>query len=130
MFVMSQNAPAVLSANGLNTLATAIAGASLLGGLILWGYGIWWLAIAIMITLRYLKDGIPYNIGWWGYTFPLGVFAVATGRLATIVPLTPIAWLASTLISFLGFVWILVAIRTVRGILNRSLFVAPCLAAE
>ena len=94
------------------------------------GYGIWWLAIAAMITLRYLRHGIPYNIGGWGYTFPLGIFAVATARLAGIVPLIPISWFASALITVLCLTWILVVIRTVRGVLDRSLFVAPCLAAE
>jgi C4-dicarboxylate transporter/malic acid transport protein len=130
LFVMSQNAPAVLIGNGLGNMAEALAAASFLGGLLLWGYGIWWLAIAMMITLRYLKDGIPYNIGWWGYTFPLGVYAVATARLAAIVPLAPLAWLAFALIAALALVWVLVAIRTVHGVHDRSLFVAPCLATD
>jgi tellurite resistance protein TehA-like permease len=130
LFVMSQNAPAVLEANGLGHLAAAVAGSSFLGGLLLWGYGIWWLGIAFMVTLRYLRDGVPYNIGWWGYTFPLGVYAVATARFADIVPLAPIAVLAWILTAVLGLVWSIVAIRTIRGISDRSLFVAPCLAAE
>ncbi|ULJ75800.1 TDT family transporter [Rhizobium gallicum] len=130
LFVMSQNAPEVLAANGLGSMATAIAGASFLGGLLLWGYGTWWLAIALMITLRYLKDGIPYNIGWWGYTFPLGVYAVATARLAAIVPLAPLGWMASILVGALALVWIIVALRTLSGIADRSLFVAPCIAND
>ena len=130
LFVMSQNAAPVLEANGLGGFSAAVAGSSFFGGLLLWGYGIWWLATGIMVTIRYLREGIPYNIGWWGYTFPLGVFAVATARLATILPLAPINWLACALVAALSLVWTIVAIRTFSGIRDRSLFVAPCLAAE
>ena len=39
--------------------------------------------MAVLITLRYLRDGIPFNLGWWGFTFPLGVYALATLKLAS-----------------------------------------------
>jgi tellurite resistance protein TehA-like permease len=84
---MSQAGPAVLSANGLASVAHAFGGGSFVGAILLWGYGIWWLATAALITQRYLREGLPFNIGWWGYTFPLGVFAVATLRLSTMVPM-------------------------------------------
>lgn len=52
-------------------------------GLVLWGFGLWWLALATAITLRYFHAGVPFNLGWWGYIFPLGVYTVATFRLGT-----------------------------------------------
>src|SRR5262249_32702901 len=71
LLVFSQVSPAVLAANGLATVASAFAGASLLGAILLWGYGLWWFAIALLITGRYVRQGIAFNLGWWGYTFPL-----------------------------------------------------------
>ncbi|MGA1804956.1 TDT family transporter [Rhizobium sp. HT1-10] len=130
LFVMSQNGPAVLSANGLGGVAPAFGGASFLGGILLWGYGIWWLATAIMVTLRYLREGLPFNIGWWGYTFPLGVFAVATLRLSTMVPMSSVAVFGAVLVIALACLWLLVASKTIEGALNRKLFVSPCLKPD
>jgi tellurite resistance protein TehA-like permease len=39
--------------------------------------------MAVLITLRYLRAGIPFNLGWWGFTFPLGVYSLATLKLAS-----------------------------------------------
>ncbi|MDI7921305.1 TDT family transporter [Ferirhizobium litorale] len=130
LLLMYQNGPAVLAANGFGSVAAAVGGASLLGGVLLWGYGIWWMAIAVMATLRYTREGIPFNIGWWGYTFPLGVYAVATLRFATILPITAISTFGVLLVTALAVIWLFVAALTVRGALNRSLFVSPCLTAE
>jgi tellurite resistance protein TehA-like permease len=41
--------------------------------------------MAVLITLRYLRAGIPFNLGWWGFTFPLGVYSLATLKLASTV---------------------------------------------
>ncbi|WP_296082309.1 TDT family transporter [uncultured Agrobacterium sp.] len=130
LLVMSQAGPAVLSANGLASVAPAFGGASFLGAILLWGYGIWWLATAVLITLRYLREGLPFNIGWWGYTFPLGVFAVATLRLSTMVPMSSIAIFGAVLVIALVCMWLLVAAKTIKGALDRSLFVSPCLKAD
>lgn len=130
LLVMSQTGPAVLSANGLASVAPAFGGASFLGAILLWGYGIWWLATAVLITLRYLREGLPFNIGWWGYTFPLGVFAVATLRLSTMVPMSSIAIFGAVLVTALVCMWLLVAAKTIKGALDRSLFVSPCLKAD
>src|ERR1700722_6519343 len=43
--------------------------------LIMWGYGTVWLFFAVASISRHR---FPFNMGWWGFTFPLGVFAVST----------------------------------------------------
>jgi C4-dicarboxylate transporter/malic acid transport protein len=49
----------------------------------LWGFGLWWLAIAVALLVRYLRaGGLPFQLGWWAFTFPLGAFTVATLTLA------------------------------------------------
>jgi C4-dicarboxylate transporter/malic acid transport protein len=127
MFVLGANAPDILAAQGLRLVAGAVSGGSLLAGVILWGYGLWWLAMAVMITIRYLRIGIPFNIGWWGYTFPLGVYAIATLRLSHIFPVASIGLFADVLVVTLAMVWLLVSLRTLRGIWLGKVFADPSL---
>jgi tellurite resistance protein TehA-like permease len=50
-----------------------------LTALILWGFGLSWLFFAFTSILHTRK--FPFNIGWWGFTFPLGVFAMSTCQI-------------------------------------------------
>ncbi|WP_062112264.1 TDT family transporter [Aureimonas sp. AU40] len=122
-------APAILSANDLERFGAFAEGLGLFGGLLLWGYGLWWLAMAVLVTLRYLRDGLPFNIGWWGYTFPLGVYAVATLKLGTLLPIAAIHVFGAVLVAVLAVLWVIVGTRTVRGAWRGDLFVSPCLKA-
>lgn len=128
LLVLGDAAPAVLSRGGLAAYADAFRGASLLGGLLLWGYGLWWLTMAALITVRQLRLGLPFNLGWWGYTFPLGVFTLATLKLGHLLPIHALTALGQSLIATLAVVWLVVAVRTVRGAWSGVLFHAPCLA--
>lgn len=127
LLLISQNAPAVLEANGLGPVAQAMGGASLLAAILLWGYGIWWLATALLITLHVARQGLPFNMGWWGFTFPLGVYAVATLHLSVVLPIPALAFVGAALVAMLVCVWLIVSVRTLQGAWDRSLFVAPCL---
>jgi len=51
--------------------------------IIMWGYGIVWLFFAIASISR---SKFPFNMGWWGFTFPLGVYAVATDTFGKELP--------------------------------------------
>ncbi|MBA8902250.1 TDT family transporter [Phyllobacterium sp. P30BS-XVII] len=127
MFVLSANATDILAAHGFGAVASAVSGASLILGVVLWGYGLWWLAMAVMITIRYFRNGVPFNLGWWGYTFPLGVYAVATLRLGHIFPVASIAVFADILVVALALIWLVVAARTVRGVWLGQMFADPSL---
>jgi C4-dicarboxylate transporter/malic acid transport protein len=83
MLVLGADAPAILAAHGLADVGSVAQGIGVVAGLCLWGFGLWWLALATLITIRYWRAGVPFNLGWWGYTFPLGVYTVATFRLGT-----------------------------------------------
>lgn len=72
MLVLGGDAPAIFAANGLPGVGEMANGLGLVAGMTLWGFGLWWMLIAVLITLRYLRAGIPFNLGWWGFTFPLG----------------------------------------------------------
>ena len=43
--------------------------------LVMWGFAIVWLFFALASISR---SKFPFNMGWWGFTFPLGVFTVST----------------------------------------------------
>jgi tellurite resistance protein TehA-like permease len=43
--------------------------------MVLWGFGLVWLFFAVASIA---KSKFPFNMGWWGFTFPIGVFAMAT----------------------------------------------------
>lgn len=47
--------------------------------LILWAFGLAWLFFALASIFRCKK--FPFNIGWWGFTFPLGAYALATCQI-------------------------------------------------
>lgn len=54
-----------------------------LTGIIMWGFGLVWFFFAIASISR---SKFPFNMGWWGFTFPLGVFATSTTQIAQELP--------------------------------------------
>ncbi|OCJ10216.1 C4-dicarboxylate ABC transporter [Rhizobium sp. AC44/96] len=127
LMLFAANGRSVLEANGLDAIAAAISGAALLGAILLWAYGLWWLGVAAAVTVRYLKIGLSFNLGWWAYTFPMGVYAVATLRLSTMIPVPALGVFGALLVVVLAATWLLVATRTALGALDGALFSDPCL---
>jgi C4-dicarboxylate transporter/malic acid transport protein len=128
MLVLGADAPAILAANGLGAVGSVAQGIGVVAGLTLWGFGLWWLFLATLITIRYFRAGIPFNLGWWGYTFPLGVYTVATFRLGTTLHLSFFGMVGSVLTVVLAIMWALVAAQTLIGAWKGHLFVSPCIA--
>jgi hypothetical protein len=54
---------AILSANGLSEMGQVAQGIGTITGVLLWGFGLWWVALATMITIRYWRAGVPFNLG-------------------------------------------------------------------
>ncbi|GAB6403733.1 TDT family transporter [Pseudomonas sp. MHK4] len=128
MLLLGADAPAIFAANGLPGVGEIAAGLGLVAGITLWGFGLWWMLMAVLITLRYLRAGIPFNLGWWGFTFPLGVYSLATLKLASTLHLTFFSVFGCVLVSLLIVMWLIVARRTVQGAWRGELFVSPCIA--
>ena len=128
MLLLGSDAPAIFAANGLPGIGEIAAGLGLVAGVTLWGFGLWWMLMAVLITRRYLRAGIPFNLGWWGFTFPLGVYALATLKLASTLNLTFFSVFGSVLVLTLAIMWLIVAKRTVQGAYKGELFVSPCIA--
>ncbi len=128
MLVMGSDAPAIFSAHGLPELGAALRTAGALAGLLLWGVGLWWLLLAVLITARHLRSGVPFNLGWWGYTFPLGVYTLASLRLGADLHLGAFTVFGCGLAVALAAMWVLVMARTLHGGWRGHLFVSPCIA--
>ncbi|MBV7479582.1 TDT family transporter [Pseudomonas sp. PDM31] len=128
MLVLGGDAPLIFTANGLPGIGETAAGLGLVAGITLWGFGLWWMLMAVLITVRYLREGIPFNLGWWGFTFPLGVYSLATLKLATLLNLTFFSVFGCVLVALLAVMWMIVGKRTVLGAWRGELFVSPCIA--
>jgi len=71
-----RGAPRLRPPPGSPEIGQVAAGIGVIGGTILWGYGLWWLALAVLMTRALSAPGMPFNLGWWGFIFPLGVYSV------------------------------------------------------
>ena len=80
-------------------------------------------------VLRYRREGLPFNLGWWAFTFPLGVYAVATLSLYRVTGFGLFAATGVLLATLLIGLWALVLSKTLGEMVRGHLFHAPCLAA-
>jgi C4-dicarboxylate transporter/malic acid transport protein len=127
LLLLGGDAPKIFAAVGLANVGEFAFGLGVIGGTILWGYGVWWFMLAVLKTARYVRDGMPFNLGWWGLTFPLGVYSLATLALAHVTHLAFFSIAGGFLVIGLAAVWVMVAARTLHGAWHGYLFVAPCL---
>ena len=129
MLVIGGDAPAVFGAHALDALGTLMQGAGVLAALLLWGFGLWWLLLACLITARHFRSGVPFNLGWWGYTFPLGVYTLASLRLGAVLHLGALTVFGCVLAAGLALMWLVVMARTLEGGWRGHLFVSPCIVS-
>jgi C4-dicarboxylate transporter/malic acid transport protein len=92
-------------------------------GLMMWGFSAAWLFFAvtsILVTKRF-----PFNMGWWGFTFPLGVFSVCTIQLAENLDSDFFRVLAEFLSLTVVAFWFVVSTCTFRKVLTTEIWNAP-----
>ena len=94
-------------------------------GLLVWSFGIVWLVFAVGSIAKTRR--FSFNLGWWGFTFPLGVFSTGTCQLGRELPSRFFAVLGTILSLCVLALWMMVAVGTIRGIANRKVFYAPAL---
>lgn len=93
--------------------------------LIMWGYGLVWLFFALASISR---SRFPFNMGWWGFTFPLGVFAVSTTQMAKELPSAFFKVLGSIFSVVVVLLWVMVSVLSLKGVITGTIFFAPCAA--
>ena len=128
LILLGADAAPILAAQGMAGIGTIAEGFGVIAGTLLWGVGLWWLLLAVLITVRYFRAGVPFNLGWWGYTFPLGVYTVTTLKLGIVLKISAFSALGTFLLIVLAAMWVLVASRTIHGGWKGHLFVSPCIA--
>jgi C4-dicarboxylate transporter/malic acid transport protein len=130
LVLLGTDAPAVFAAQGLTGVGEVAFGTGVIGGTVLWGYGAWWLLLAALKTLRYLRGGMPFNLGWWAFTFPLAVYSLATLALAHVTHFALFTIESGILVTCLAIFWIVVTVLTAHGAWHGYLFVSPCLKSS
>ncbi len=86
--------------------------------------------MAIVMTLHHAKRDLPFNMGWWAFTFPLGVYTAATFALARETGAQIFTVLGAIFVVLLTALWVIVTTRTAHGAWHGYLFRAPCLSQE
>ena len=103
-------------------------GMGLFGALVLWGFGLVWLAFALLTIFTMRK--FPFNMGWWGFTFPLGVFTSCTAVLGEELMSMALKVLATVFSLAVVLLWALVAVRTTCLAVSGEIFSAPGLQQD
>ena len=127
LLVLGHQAPMLMASLGLAQLGQLFQQAGILASLILLGFGLWWLGIAVLMTLHHAKQDLPFNLGWWGLTFPLGVYTLAILTLAQQLNLAFLYAVGYAFAAILMLLWSLVATKTAQGFYQGHLFFSPCL---
>ena len=89
---------------------------ALVGGAGLLGFAALWAGLATVMTLRAARHGIPFHLGWWSFTFPVGTCVTGLSALATRVDLPILKGAAVGAFAVLLAAWLVVAVRTARAI--------------
>lgn len=127
LLVLGHQAPTLMASLGLVQLGQLFQQTGILASLILLGFGLWWLGIAVLTTLHHAKQDLPFNLGWWGLTFPLGVYTLAILTLAQQLNLAFLYAVGYAFAAILMLLWSLVATKTAHGFYQGHLFFSPCL---
>ncbi|MCE5289388.1 MAG: TDT family transporter [Nocardiaceae bacterium] len=106
-------------------IADGMAVFSILYGVPIWGFAVLWIGIALSLTIRTARRGMPFALTWWSLTFPVGTFVTGTTQLALHTGLP--AFKVAAVVAYVGLLaaWGLVAVRTARGGLRGNLFLPP-----
>jgi len=75
----------------------------------------YWLAMAIVVTLRARRTGIPFTLSWWAFTFPVGVLTAGTVALFRATGAAIYGIVGVALLALLAAMWLLVATRSLHA---------------
>ncbi|MEU0085434.1 TDT family transporter [Streptomyces sp. NPDC006274] len=118
---LADAAPAAVDpayASGLGVLPVAY-------GVPVMGFALLWLALAAAMVVRAARRGMPFTMGWWAFTFPVGTCVTGSAALAERTGLVAYTWLAVALYAYLVTAWAVAGALTVRGLLRRELLAVP-----
>ena len=92
-------------------------------GFLFWGFGIWWVIMAIALTLHYIKRlKLPYAMSWWAFTFPLGAYVAASHTISLLFRLQLIDYIGFVLYLLLIGFWLITLFKTSIYAYHGTLF--------
>jgi len=83
---------------------------------VLWGFGLIWLCFAVVPVLH---NRFPFNMSWWSFTFPLGVYAMSTITMGKDMPSTAFAVLGTIFAVAVILLWMMVSALTMGHAFSR-----------
>jgi tellurite resistance protein TehA-like permease len=102
-------------------IANAYEAFGLIYGVPMFGFALLWVGLALAVTIRTTRLGLPFALTWWSFTFPVGTMVTGTSVLAAQTGLDAVAWLAAVFYAGLVAAWITVGLRTTYGSLRGYL---------
>lgn len=88
-------------------------------GVPVWGFTLLWLGLAVLLTMRQVRDGLPFAPSWWSFTFPVGTVVTGTSALALATGLLLFEVVAAVVLLLLLTGWLAAAGGTARALLSR-----------
>jgi C4-dicarboxylate transporter/malic acid transport protein len=84
-----------------------------------------WAAVATVITVRTARQGLPFSLTWWSFTFPVGTCVTGMTGLALATGSTGLRVAAAIGYVALAAAWLIVAARTTQASARGWLFLPP-----
>ena len=91
-------------------------------GVPVFGFALLWAAVAGAITVRTARQGMPFSLTWWSFTFPVGTCVTGTSALALRTDADLFRYAAVLFYAGLVAAWVVVAARTAHGSVRGRLF--------
>lgn len=101
------------------------ANVNLVGAWVFIGLASWWAGTAFILTIHYIRSGIPFNLSFWSYTFPLGVYTAAILNMAHVTDWLVLEVYGGLLTGILSILWLFVFYRTWPGLYSGRLIKNP-----
>lgn len=106
-------------------LGVLLFGAGVAYGMLTWGFGVFWLGLALAVTLRASRKGISFTLGWWALTFPVGTLISGSDQLYGATGATLFALGAAGLLALLTVTWSVVASGSLRHARRAAQSITP-----
>ncbi len=91
--------------------------------MLIWAWATWWIPMLLMFFVW--KHGVHrlplrYEPVQWSFVFPLGMYAVASGRLGLAAEFAPLEWISELMVWVCFVAWCLALTGFLRQLLRRS----------
>lgn len=95
------------------------------------GASLWWLLLALAMTVRNALQGkLPFALSWWAFVFPIGAMTVLSIRLSSLASLELLGLIAYGLMALLLTVWFAAAVGTILGLFRGGVIPPKAATAQ